>query len=42
MKKYILTIDDGGLCLMKFDIEKEHYVKYKNIEFEKIFFTKLA
>ena len=36
-KKYILTIDDGGLCLMRYNEEEQHYIKIKNIEIEQIF-----
>ena len=36
MKKYILNIDDFGLCLMKFNEEKNHYEKVGNVQKEKL------
>ncbi len=36
MKKYILNIDDGGLCLFEYNEQMEHYIKVKNIEKDKL------
>ena len=36
MKKYILNIDDGGLCLLEYNEKMEHFVKIQNVEKDKL------
>lgn len=36
MKRYILNIDDGGLCLFEYNEKMEHFVKIQNVEKDKL------